>query len=269
MAFQHRVFANVLLMVLVGTVATGSCHAVEPLDNAHAHNDYWHQRPLFDALDHGFASVEADIFLRDGKLLIGHELKELNPEKTLESLYLEPLARRVRENGGRVHPGGSRFFLLIDIKSDAQETYAKLRNALSSYAEMLTSIERGEIRPGAVTVVISGNRPSIEPGDAARRFAGLDGRLTDLESDAPAHLMPMISDAWPAHFKWRGDGPMPATESAKLKEIVQKSHAAGRVVRFWATPKNESLWRELRSAGVDLIGTDQLGRLARFLRTGY
>ena len=86
-------------MVFVGAAATGSCHAVERLENAHAHNDYWHERPLFDALDQGFTSVEADIFLRDGKLLIGHEFKELNPEKTLESLYLEPLARRVRDHG--------------------------------------------------------------------------------------------------------------------------------------------------------------------------
>ena len=33
------------------------------LMNMHAHNDYTHHRPLFDALDHGFASVEADIRL--------------------------------------------------------------------------------------------------------------------------------------------------------------------------------------------------------------
>ena len=44
---------------------------VAPLARAHAHNDYLHERPLLDALDHGFTSVEADIFLVDGKLLGG------------------------------------------------------------------------------------------------------------------------------------------------------------------------------------------------------
>jgi glycerophosphoryl diester phosphodiesterase len=114
--------------------------------------------------------------------------------------------------------------------------------------------------------VISGNRPRIEADSAGPRFAGLDGRTSDLASDAPAHLMPMISDNWRSLFTWTGDGPMPDSQRARLREIVAKSHAAGRVVRFWATPENEAVWRELRSAGVDLINTDQLDRLAQFLR---
>ena len=51
-----------------------------------------------------------------------------------------------------------------------------------------------------------------------------------------------------------------------LQRIVTKAHAAGRVVRFWKTPENETVWRELRSADVDLLNTDQLARLAAFLR---
>lgn len=38
----------------------------EPLAQAHAHNDYEHTRPLHDALDHSFTSVEADVWLVDG-----------------------------------------------------------------------------------------------------------------------------------------------------------------------------------------------------------
>ncbi len=33
------------------------------LSQAHAHDDYEHDRPLLDALEHGFTSVEADIWL--------------------------------------------------------------------------------------------------------------------------------------------------------------------------------------------------------------
>src|SRR5262245_53599684 len=96
-------------------IAVEPTRQVSPLKNAHAHNDYWHKRPLLDALNQGFTSVEADIFLVDGKLLVGHDILELQPERTLESLYLEPLARRVRENGGHVCGKGDRFILLIDI----------------------------------------------------------------------------------------------------------------------------------------------------------
>ena len=44
-----------------------------PLVHAHAHNDYEHKRPLFDALEQGFCSVEADVWLVEGKLLVAHE----------------------------------------------------------------------------------------------------------------------------------------------------------------------------------------------------
>ena len=64
-----------------------------PLRHAHAHNDYEHPRPLLDALDHGFTSVEADVFLVDGQLLVAHDPADLDPARTLESLYLDPLAR--------------------------------------------------------------------------------------------------------------------------------------------------------------------------------
>lgn len=43
-----------------------------PLEKAHAHNDYEHERPLFDALSHGFTSVEVDVHLVDGKLYVSH-----------------------------------------------------------------------------------------------------------------------------------------------------------------------------------------------------
>src|SRR4051794_7241519 len=86
---------------------------VKPLLNAHAHNDYAHPRPLFDALDQGFTSVEADVFPVDGELLVGHNRRDLKPDRTLETLYLAPLADRVEKNSGHVFPQATRFFLLI------------------------------------------------------------------------------------------------------------------------------------------------------------
>jgi hypothetical protein len=262
---QIRTFIA-LSATLVSAMANGVTKDVAPLPNAHAHNDYLHDRPLLDALDHGFTSVEADIFLVDGNLLVGHDRDALKPGGTLESLYLAPLFERVRQNGGHVYAKSSRFFLLIDIKDDPQRTYRELQKSLSKHADMLTSIEANTIRPGAITIVLTGNRPIITPGDTHLHYAGLDGRLSDLGSQIPAHVMPMISDNWMTQFHWYGYGPMPENERAKLREIVNKAHDSGRVVRFWATPENETIWHELRTAGVDLINTDELGRLATFLR---
>src|SRR5437868_14769766 len=101
-------WAFVFLVWAAALSAAGRCvadvsAAVKPLPQAHAHNDYEHARPLFDALDHGFCSVEADIWLVDGQLLIGHDRKDLKPGRTLESLYLDPLRERTKTNGGRVY----------------------------------------------------------------------------------------------------------------------------------------------------------------------
>jgi hypothetical protein len=258
-------------IVLVAALATGTANGappvLAPLPNAHAHNDYEHSRPLFDALDQGFCSVEADVFSVDGSLLVGHDRGALKPERTLESLYLAPLAKRVRQNDGHVYPHGIRFFLLVDIKDDPERTYRDLRKLLAKYADMLTNVEAGKLQGGAVTVVLTGNRPRIDSDDSSVRYVALDGRVSDLNIRAPSHLMPMISDDWTKRFHWNGNGPMPEKERATLRGIVNKAHASHRVVRFWKTQENETVWRELCAAGVDLINTDELDRLARFLRT--
>jgi len=239
---------------------------VAPLPNAHAHNDYEHKRPLFDALDQGFCSVEADIYLVDGALLVTHNRRDVKPERTLETLYLDPLLARVRAGGGRVYRDGPGFTLLVDIKTDGVRSYDLLAERLARYAEMLTVVRDGHVQPGAVTVVISGDRPIERISADTVRYAGIDGRMSDLDSNAPANLMPLVSDNWMSHFRWRGQGDMPVAEKEKLHEFVAKAHAKGRRVRFWAIPSNRAVWSELSEAGVDLINTDDLPGLAGFLR---
>jgi len=246
--------------------------AVQALPSAHAHNDYEHRRPLQDALDRGFNSVEADVWLVDGELRVAHDLKDAVPGRNLESLYLQPLADRVRENHGEVYKHGRDFQLLIDIKSDGPSTYAAVDQALQKYRGISTVYIGGRVLKGAVTSVISGNRPLDVLMAQTVRYAGYDGRLTDLHSGMPASLMPLVSDNWTNNFTWNGLGPMPAAERTKLHDIVTTAHQAGYRVRFWATPDmpgaaREALWSELAAAGVDYINTDDLHGLEDFLRS--
>lgn len=254
------------VVAVIGSVVVAEERKPFPLPQAHAHNDYHHERPLLDALAQGFCSVEADIFLVDGKLLVGHLPRELVRERTLESLYLVPLAERVRAHGGRVFPDGPSVTLLIDIKTNGSATWRVLHNSLSQYGEMLTRVENGRVVEGAVTVVVSGDRPFEQVAETSPRYAGLDGRLSDVDTEMPVHLMPLISDHWFRHFRWNGEGPMSEEEREKLQGIVKQVHASGRRLRFWATPDNRSMWGELHAAGVDLINTDDLEGLGQFLR---
>lgn len=245
----------------------------EPHDAAHAHNDYEHERPLYDALSHGFTSVEADVWLVDGELLVAHDLVDVDPAKTLESLYLDPLEDLTRGRGRSVYPGwdGS-LQLLIDIKSDGESTYAAVHEALAEHARLMTRSVHGKVRTGPVTAVISGNRPLETMRAQPVRYAFYDGRSGDLGSGLPANLMPLVSDNWTKLFTWQGVGQMPAAERERLHAFVDQAHAAGYRVRFWATPDQpgaarEAVWTELAAAGVDHINTDDLPALDAFLTT--
>jgi hypothetical protein len=262
--------AMACILGLLWSVQSAPQGEVMPLRGAHAHNDYRHDRPLLDALGQGFTSVEADVFLVDGQLCVAHEPNEIRRDKTLQTLYLQPLRERVAGNGGRVYQEGPGFVLLIDLKTAAEPTYRKLHEILSEHREMLTAFGPAGRREGAVLVIVSGNRPLELMRSQEVRYAGYDGRLTDLDSDLPADVIPMISDHWGRNFSWRGEGSMPSEQREKLKEIVRKSHAKGRLVRFWETPDlrssaRDAVWGELLSTGVDLINTDDLEGLRRFL----
>jgi hypothetical protein len=252
-------------------------HHVKPLEQAHAHNDYEHARPLFDALDHGFTSVEADIWPVGGALLVAHDEADLRPERTLQALYLDPLAQRVRANHGKVYRGKPvPFQLLVDIKAHGALTYQMLDQVLRQprNAFMFTSYRDGRVRRGAVTVVISGDRPRDLMAAQRDRLAFYDGRIVDQADLGPgddARLVPLVSDNWTRLFTWTGVGPMPAAERALLHDIVRVAHDARQRVRFWATPDapgpaRDAIWSELLAADVDHINTDDLAGLEAFLR---
>ena len=236
-----------------------------PLLRVHAHNDYAHQRPLFDALDHGFCSFEADIHLVDGQLLVAHDRTRVKPERTLQSLYLDPLRDRVKKNGGRVYRDGPECVLLIDIKGRWQETYPVLRGVLKQYADILSTFSEGRKQPRAILVIITGDRSKQMFVDETLRYAAYDGELGDLEATESADLIPWISSNWSQTFKWRGTGVFPEAEKAKLREILAKAHAHNRHVRFWGSPDQAVFWQEMLDDGVDLINTDDLAGAQRFL----
>ncbi|MFE6612772.1 phosphatidylinositol-specific phospholipase C/glycerophosphodiester phosphodiesterase family protein [Amycolatopsis sp. NPDC057786] len=282
MITPRRILAALLAAVAATSLATAPASAhergVRPLPQAHSHNDYEHARPLHDALDQGFTSVEADIFLVDGQLLVAHDLADTRPDRTLESLYLEPLRKRVLANHGvGVYRQRTEFQLLIDVKGDANSTYAALEKRLHDprYSFLFSVYAFGHVKKRAVTAVISGGRPKDVMLGQKFRLAFYDGRIrdeNDLGIGSDPQVTPLVSDSWSGLFTWTGDGPFPAGERAKLHDLVKRAHAAGQRVRFWATPDaagpgRDALWKELVAAGVDHLNTDDLPGLANFLRS--
>lgn len=261
-----KTFFTSLVLISIGLVS-GFAQS-KPLRNAHAHNDYEHERPLLDALENGFISVEADVYLIDNELFVYHDRPEKpSQERTLEKLYLKPLLERVQANGGRVYPNYEDFFyLMIDFKTDGESTYNALKRLLQKYKSILSVVENGSREiDKPVLIFISGNRPIQTMLSEEISLATLDGRPSDLGKGISAEKIPVISQNLDQFSRWNGMGEMPNEDKMKITDLINTAHAEGKKVRLWAIPDMPNAWKILMDLGIDFINTDKLKEFNRFM----
>ncbi len=258
-----KLIKRTILLLFLWTINSCNFHDKEKtfVIPAHSHNDYEQVNPLVDAIEYKFRSIEVDVFFVGDSLFLAHDFSQIKGGITLRKLYLNPLKEIILKNNGYVYMERTELILLVDIKSDGLETYKVLHQILESYKGMFTSYNQNIKIPGPITVIVSGNRPFEYMQKQVVRYAGYDGRISDLDSGIASSLMPLVSDNWQHHFKWNGNGEMPVAEKDKLKLIVQKAHKNGYILRFWATPdkpgiERDAVWNKLKKVGVDLIGSD-------------
>ena len=232
----------------------------------HSHNDYNNERPLLDALGNGMVSIEADIFLQNGQLLVGHDLHELQQDRTLEKLYLQPLAELALDDQLQIDS----IILLVDIKDDGEASYQALKKVIAPYHHLLSEVNNGQLIQRQVTIILSGDRPIETVQSEKQRFVFIDGRLNGTNLQASPLLIPLISDNWNNYFKWRGSGEISTDEQQKLREIIGNCHAQKKLIRFWGipgeAPKSEKFWTLFLAEKVDLLGCDCPACLHNFIQ---
>ena len=227
--------------------------------NAFSHNDYTRARPLWDAVDRGFNCVEADLWLIDGEIYVAHDREKVKPERAFEKLYIEPLAQLVAQNKGRVHRKGKKpFMLMIDCKSDGEQMLPVLKAKLEKYRSMFCYVENGKMHKRAILLFISGKRPMktiLEQGDG---YMFLDGTISELGSNIDSDMMPVVSDNFTKFVKWNGEGEISQSELEKMRGYIAKTHAEGKLFRWWGAPDKAQFKKLFIEEGVDLIGADDL-----------
>lgn len=261
------------VVFLIAAVLFSSAMAsaqVIPLPHAYAHNDYWHKRPLFDALDNGFTNIEADIYLRHSRLLVMHRppIFKLRHKKTIEGLYLQPLLARLSDSHNRAQTSLDTIVLMIDIKSKGERTYTALKKVLHTYKDLLSTCDQGKVTIRNLTLVLTGHRPlNMMESEASRYvFADADLRKIDPEEDC-AEVYNTASCKYSRLIKWKGKGMVPEGERERLEDLVNRAHLSGAKVRLWDSPDNVLVWNFLRDCGVDLINTDKLQALKHYFIT--
>lgn len=216
-----------------------------PAQQLHSHNDYEQAEPFHAAYKAGFASIEADIYLVDGKLLVAHDLKDVDATKTLEALYIKPLADVLGSNKQR------KLQLLIDIKSAAVPTLDAVVKMLKNYPSL--------IRNKNITITISGNRPAVENYERYPSFIYFDGRPGVLYRKKALKKVSLISDAYGNYVRAN------IFDDVKARAAIDAAHQLGRPFRLWAHPDHESGWKRMITLGVDFINTDRIEALAKFM----
>ena len=241
----------------------------DPVPLLHSHNDYLRGRPVHEALEQRVDSLEADVYPVGGELWVAHARQDLRPGRTLESMYLRPLRELARANGGRVLPHDRSLVLLVDVKADPGPAYQSLKTLLAGYQELLTRYEGGEPKPGAITVLVSGERPRALIESDPQRLAAIDGDYSDLDSTAPVSLVPWVSLGWTDLLRRRGlDAEDREKVGGELAALSAKAAKRGRKLRIWGAPDAPWSWRMQCAAGIEILNTDQPARARRFVDTG-
>ncbi|AQX05650.1 alkaline phosphatase [Elizabethkingia meningoseptica] len=228
------------------------------VSNAHSHNDYMQEIPFWQAYYANFGSIEADVFLVKGQLWVAHTEKELSPERTLESLYLNNISKQIKLNKGHVYPDANKKLqLLIDVKQDYKSTLETLVNTLKKYPEITGN--------AGVKIVITGGRPQPQDFKNYPDYLFFDGDLDKTYTPDQLKRIGLFSADLQELVKWNGKGIPRDEETEKVKNAVEKAHRMQKPMRFYGAPDFPNAWVNLMDMGADYINTDHIPDLKKFM----
>ncbi|KAM0552472.1 hypothetical protein ACHAPJ_008033 [Fusarium lateritium] len=259
----------------------------------HSHNDYERRIPLFEALGSGCISVEADVHLHDSNLLVGHSSKGLSDDKTLQSLYLEPLQRMLEAQNSPNEPLRGLFdqapdqtlVLLVDLKTSGSETFAELDAQLQPLRDLdYLTYWNGTARVSRpLTIVASGNAPfeSVREMNSTHRDIFWDAKLERLISiednfeTEPPTFKYNPSNSYFASTKFQNailfksqDYPESFLKTPQGQDMastqIEQAKSRGLLTRYWNTPSEppnlrDIAWRVLVDHKVGVLNMDDLG----------
>ena len=216
----------------------------------HSHNDQLQTNPLTDALALDYGSVEIDVHLVAGAVLVGHTLGDTAPGVTLSSVYLAPIAALPTNE----HPAQ----LKIDLKTNpSDDLFTAVVAAIASFP----AFDDGHVR-----MVITGHPPAAPTAHPAHvRF--------DRQRSAAALADPecvLINVFFTSFSSWDGTAPVPAEVKELFTTWANEAHAAGKELLVSFAPATAASWQVQYDAGCDWIspggnhppGADDIAGLA-------
>lgn len=188
----------------------------------------------------------------NGKLFVAHDKVSITPERSLESLYLDPLLKTLSNDRSR------HLILLIDIKENYKLSLPTLIKELAPLQAIIASRQ--------LQIVISGNRPTPAEFNNYPNHIYFDDDQSRKSTPDQWNRVGLVSLRFANLSTWKGEGKMKKDEKLRIRSTVDSVHKAGKEIRFWGSPDNHQAWKMLMKLKVDLIGTDKIAQLAAFIK---
>ena len=228
--------------------------------------------PLYSAIEAGCIGVEADVWLHNEELYVGHDIASLTRNRTLKSLYIDPLVKilegqnpsspflddNVTKNGVFDTDPAQTLVLLIDFKTEGHKTWPYVSAALEPLRERgyLTYRNRSANADGPITVVGTGNTPFdlvTSDGTNAHRDIFFDAPLGKMWEDpvkATAHNSTAsaamdnynegnsyyASTKFSKAIGYLPTGKFSARQMSLLRGQIRGAHKRGLKARYWDLP---------------------------------
>ena len=234
----------------------------------------------------------------DSDLFVGHSEKSLTKERTLKSLYVNPLVSILKNQNNGTTPTSTianttqlngifeispdtPLTLLIDMKTDGASTFPAVLEHLEPLRSRgwLTHFNGTAVVPGLITIVGTGNMPfDLLVANVTYRDIFYDAPLEELWSDNnPSQYHERLLKAQPYNsensyyasvsFKeeigglWHGM--LTPQQVLKIRGQVKGAELIGLKARYWATPawpvgRRDHVWDVLMREGVGSLNVDDL-----------
>ncbi|MDN3594791.1 alkaline phosphatase [Zunongwangia endophytica] len=219
----------------------------------HSHNDYEQKVPFWTAYAAGASSIEADVFLKNRKLLVAHHENETQEERTLESLYLKPIAKGLKLAVIKNEP----IQLMIDVKTEATSTLKQIVKAIKRYPEIIENQN--------IEFIISGNEPLPSEYKNYPEFISFDYQKLEPLTSEQWDRVAMISVDYKNYAGWNGKGRFTHEDLQKVTAVIEEAQSFNKPFRFWGTPDSKSAWKAFEKLGVNYINTDEPFKCASYL----
>ncbi|KAI4652049.1 hypothetical protein J4E93_002246 [Alternaria ventricosa] len=269
----------------------------------HSHNDYWRRVPLYDALRWGCTGVEADVWLFDEELYVGHSTNALTQDGTFTSMYVDPLVKMLDhknelgefatssdvKNGIFDTEPAQTLVLLVDFKNNGHDIFPVVSQQLDALRQKgyLTYFNGNTTIEGAITVVATGNAPfDLITANSTYRDIFFDAPLDKLDEGSVTTRggQGTVGTTPTSHFDSTNSyyasvnfghsigtlwfGRITEAQRLKIRAQIQSAKERGLKSRYWSAPKfpiglRNRVWKMLVEEGVGYLNGDDLQGMTR------